>query len=76
MKHLIHRAMILALTPLLFLVTAATTATAAPLVDSAWLADKLGVAKSAFACLPGSQRTPLRSGWLPYAHAMPAATPC
>ena len=42
MKHLIHRAMILALTPLLFLVTAATTATATPLVDSAWLADKLG----------------------------------
>ena len=42
MKHLIHRAMILALTPLLFLMTAATTATATPLVDSAWLADKLG----------------------------------
>ena len=42
MKHLIQRAMILALTPLLFLVTAATTATATPLVDSAWLADKLG----------------------------------
>ena len=42
MKHLIHRAMILALTPFLFLVTAVTAATATPLVDSAWLADKLG----------------------------------
>ena len=42
MKHLIRRAMILALTPLLFLMTAATAATATPLVDSAWLADKLG----------------------------------
>ena len=42
MKHLIHRAMILALTPLLFLMPAATAATATPLVDSAWLADKLG----------------------------------
>ena len=42
MKHLIHRAISLALTPLLFLVTAATAASAAtPLVDTAWLAGKL-----------------------------------
>ncbi len=42
MKHLIHRAISLALTPLLFLVTAATAASAAtPLVDTAWLVGKL-----------------------------------
>ena len=42
MKHLIHRAMIRALTPFLFLVTAATAATATPLVEPSWLAGKLG----------------------------------
>ena len=42
MKHLIHRTMIRALTPFLFLVTAATAATATPLVEPSWLAGKLG----------------------------------
>jgi|TARA_X000000950_G_scaffold113214_1_gene142460 thiosulfate/3-mercaptopyruvate sulfurtransferase len=42
MKHLIPRAMILALTPFLFLVTAMTAASAAtPLVDAGWLSGKL-----------------------------------
>ena len=42
MKRLIHRAMILALTPLLLLVTAMSTAKATPLVDVDWLAGNLG----------------------------------
>ena len=41
MKHLIPRAMILALTPFLFLVTAMTAASATPLVDAGWLSGKL-----------------------------------
>ena len=42
MTHLFRRALALALTPLLFLVTAATAATAAtPLVDVEWLAGNL-----------------------------------
>ena len=42
MKRLIHRAMVLALTPLLLLVTAMSTAKATPLVDVDWLAGNLG----------------------------------
>jgi thiosulfate/3-mercaptopyruvate sulfurtransferase len=42
MKRLIHRAMVLALTPLLLLVTAMSTAKATPLVDVEWLAGNLG----------------------------------
>ena len=42
MKRLIHRVMVLALTPLLLLVTAMSTAKATPLVDVDWLAGNLG----------------------------------
>lgn len=42
MKRLIHRAMVLALTPLLLLVIAMSTAKATPLVDVDWLAGNLG----------------------------------
>jgi len=41
MKHLIHRAMVLALTPILLLAAAVMSAQAAPLVDTGWLAGKL-----------------------------------